>query len=100
MSWMHGWAMALGAAAVAAPILIHLLTRPRPRRAPLSTIRFVHEAVRQRRARNRLRDAIVLTLRTLAILLLAAAMLRPWFGMDNLAVREGDAPRVRVVLLD
>ncbi len=52
--------LAIGAAAV--PVAVHFLTRPRPVRLPLSTIRFVQEAVKQRRTRNRLRDALILAL--------------------------------------
>ena len=67
----------LGIAAVAAPVVVHLLTRPRPVRLPLSTLRFVREAVRQRRARSWLRDLLVLLLRTAAVILLALAVARP-----------------------
>mgnify|MGYP000692485023 CR=1 FL=1 len=56
------------------PVLVHLLTRPRPMRLPLSTLRFIREAVRERRARHRLRDLIILGLRTLAVLLAALAI--------------------------
>ncbi len=82
------------------PLLIHWLTRPRPARMPLSTLRFVREAVRQRRSWHRLRDAVLLTLRTLAVLLLALAVARPQWGerLQMLDLREGDA--VRVVVLD
>jgi aerotolerance regulator-like protein len=73
MTFVHGWALAVGAAVAAMPVIIHWLTRPRPVRLPLSTIRFVREGVRQRRARHRLRDFVVLGLRTLAVLLIAWA---------------------------
>src|SRR6476469_5627299 len=64
---MHPWALGIGAAAISLPVLIHWLTRPRPVTLPLSTIRFVREAVQQRRARYRLRDIIILLLRTAAV---------------------------------
>jgi hypothetical protein len=66
----------------------------------LSTFRFVSEAVRQRRARHRLRDFIILALRTLAVVLLAVAVARPRFGQQPLIsdIQAGDA--VRVVILD
>ena len=60
MTFLHPWALALGLAAAATPMLIHWLTRPRPVRMPLSTLRFVREAIRQRRSMNRLRDVILL----------------------------------------
>ena len=56
MTFLHPWAIVIGVAAAAAPVLIHWLTRPRPVRMPLSTLRFVREAVRQRRSWRRLRD--------------------------------------------
>ena len=95
MNFLHPWAIFLGAAAVALPIAIHLLTKPRPVRMPLSTIRFVRAAVRQRRARSRLRDIIILSLRALAVLLLAAAVARPLLGKPQLIAECGgsQAPR-------
>ena len=56
MTFLHPWAIVIGVAAAAGPVLIHWLTRPRPVRMPLSTLRFVREAVRQRRSWHRLRD--------------------------------------------
>ena len=47
MTFAYPWIMALGGAAAAAPVVVHWLTRPRPVRMPLSTIRFVRDAVRQ-----------------------------------------------------
>ncbi len=100
MTFLHPWAVWVGVAAAAAPLAIHLLTRPRPVRMPLSTIRFVREAVRQRRARHRLRDLLILALRTAAVLLLALVVARPQWGERPLISdrRAGDA--VRVVILD
>ncbi len=77
MSVLHPWAIGLGAAAVLLPVLIHFLTRPRPVRMPLSTLRFVREAIRQQRSRHRLRDWLILALRTLAVACLAFALARP-----------------------
>jgi hypothetical protein len=50
----HPWAIPIAAIAVGLPVLVHWLTRPRPVRVPLSTLRFVREAVQERRARHRL----------------------------------------------
>lgn len=100
MSFLHPWALAIGAVAVGLPILVHWLTRPRPVRLPLSTVRFVREAVHQRRAIHRLRDWIILALRTLAVLLLAWAFSRPLLGGREL-LDDGEAGQVaRVVVLD
>jgi hypothetical protein len=98
---LHPWAIAIGLAALAAPLVVHLLTRPRPVRLPLSTIRFVIELVEQRRARNRLRDWLILALRTAAVALLALAVARPLVGERRSAgLEEPAADTLRVVLLD
>ena len=92
MNLLHPWALGIGALAIGLPVLIHWLTRPRPVTLPLSTIRFVREAVQQRRARYRLRDLIILLLRTLAVALIAYAFARPLIGSQPaLAEAPGDA---------
>jgi hypothetical protein len=99
-TFLHPWALVLGAAALALPWVIHWLTRPRPRRLPLSTVRFVQEAIRQRRARHRLRDLIVLALRSLAILLLAWTLARPLAENRPLVTPDESATSARVVIVD
>lgn len=98
--FLHPWALVLGIAAVGLPVAVHWLTKPRPVRMPLSTLRFVHEAVRQHRARHRLRDFIVLALRTLAVLLVALAVARPKLGEEPLVSDAQTGSAVRVVVLD
>lgn len=98
MNLLHPWFL-IGLAAVGLPVAVHYLTRPRPRVLPLSTIRFVREAVQQRRARHRLRDWIVLLLRAAAVALLVLAFARPLIGAKPVTSDEpGNA--VRVVVLD
>lgn len=97
---MHPWALALGAFAIGAPVLIHWLTKPRPIRFPLSTIRFVQLALHQRRARRRLRDILILALRVLAVAALAWAFARPLAGERRLLSSVDDARALRVVILD
>ncbi len=100
MSFLHLWAIGIGAAAVAAPVVIHWLTKPRPVRMPLSTLRFVREAIHQRRARHLLRDLLILGLRTLAVVMLALAVARPLFGPQPLAADRQSGDTVRIVLVD
>jgi hypothetical protein len=101
MRVLHLWAVGAGALAVGLPVLIHFLTRPRPVRMSLSTVRFAMEVVRQRRARYRLRDWLVLLLRAAAVALLAWAFARPLTGA-NPAAAAAPSPggAVRVVVLD
>ncbi|WP_439624539.1 BatA domain-containing protein [Gemmata sp.] len=100
MTLLHPWAIWFGAAGVALPAVVHLLTRPRPRPYPLSTIRFVRAALRDRRSRHRLRNFVVLGLRALAVLLLAAAVARPLGATRPLVVPDGPGATTRVVVLD
>ena len=100
MNFLHPWAIAIGVAAAAGPVLIHWLTSPRPTRMPLSTIRFVREAVRQQRSWRRLRDFLLLFLRTLAILLIALAVARPQWGQTRQISDLQQSDTLRVVILD
>ena len=100
MSFLHPWAIIAGIFAAGLPVLVHWLTRPRPVHMPLSTIRFVREVVHQRRARHRLRDLIVLILRTAAILLIALAIARPQWNANPFATGDDGGDAVRVVVLD
>ena len=101
MSFLHFWAIPIGAAALSVPFIVHWLTKPRPTRVPLSTVRFVLEVVRQRKARNRLRDLLILLLRATAIALFAAVVARPLVGnRAPAAVGDSPAQTVKVVLLD
>ncbi|RCS54090.1 VWA domain-containing protein [Bremerella cremea] len=99
MTFASPWILALGLAAATIPVVVHLLTRPKPVRMPLSTLRFVREAVQQRRAAHWLRDFLILALRTLAILLIAIAFAGPRWGSPAL-IKEDAGDTVRVVVLD
>jgi hypothetical protein len=98
--FLNPWAITAGLAAAGLPVIIHWLTRPRPVRLPLSTLRFVREAVAQRRAQYRLRDFLVLLLRTAAVLLLAVAFGRPLWQERALISAQDPGKSLRVVILD
>src|SRR5688572_3978375 len=100
MNFLNPWALGLGAAAVALPIVIHILTRPRPVRLPLSTIRFVRQAVQQKRARYKLRDLLILAMRVLAVALLAWAFARPLTSDVPLIAATAPGTTARVVVID
>jgi hypothetical protein len=100
VTFLHPWAIVIGVVAAAGPVLIHWLTRPRPTRLPLSTLRFVREAVHQRRALHRLRDLLLLAIRTLAVLLLALVIARPQWGQRLRTVSLEGSQAARVVILD
>lgn len=75
-----GWLAAAGLAG-ALPILAHLLARRGGRLIDFPAVRFVMLAAASHSKRNRIRDAILLALRVLALVLIALAFDRPaWLG--------------------
>jgi hypothetical protein len=75
-----------GLAAAAIPIVIHLFTRRRPRERPFPSLEFLSEVNQSEIRRLRLRQWLLLALRTLAVAAIALAMARP-------AVRGAAGPR-------
>jgi len=73
----HGALAAAGAAAVAIPIVIHLLTRLRQRSQPFAAMRFLLQAFEQQKRRLRLEQWLLLLLRCLAILAVGLALGAP-----------------------
>jgi hypothetical protein len=67
-------------AAVAVPILIHLLLRPRARRVDIGSVRFLHRALRDSTRRKKVRRWLLLALRAAAVLLLALLFARPYLS--------------------
>lgn len=78
MNFVNPWLLA-GAALAALPILIHIFDRRRLPEQLLPTLRFLHAASEQVKRRIRLRDALLLALRVLAVCLLALAVASPFW---------------------
>src|SRR5512133_454138 len=100
MNWLtfaNPWLLA-GLAAVGVPVLIHYLTKARPRRVAFPPFKFLLEACAGQQAVHRLRTWIILALRTLAVLalvlLFASPFLKPLGGAPN----AQSAQRVVLVL--
>ena len=98
MSWpafANPWLLA-GLAAVGLPVLIHYLTRARPRRVAFPPFKFLLEACAGQQAVHRLRTILLLTIRCLAVLALVLLFARPFLrpGADANA-----AASQRVVLI-
>lgn len=98
--FLHPFLLAIGLAGASLPILVHFLTRPKPIQMPLSTIHLVADALAGRRSRDRLRDFLILLLRSLAMALLAIAIARPLMMGDAKPNDPPPADRIRVVLVD
>ncbi len=82
------------------PILIHLLNRRRYRRLPWAAMMFLPGADRRHRRSLRVRQIVLIALRTLVILLMGATIARPFLSPEALGASLG-APRVdRVLILD
>ena len=100
MNFLHLWALGIGAGALAIPVAVHFLTKPRPVTYPLATIRFLREVIEEKRARSHLRDLIVLLLRMLAIGLLAMTLARPWLSNSQAIEAIPDNATARVIVID
>jgi hypothetical protein len=87
-----------GLAAVALPVWIHYLTRARPRRIVFPPYQFLVEACAGRQAVHRLRTIVLLTVRTLAVLLLALLFTRPFLKPTSAAADVEAAKRVVIIV--
>jgi hypothetical protein len=97
MSWLFPLYLA-GAAAVIAPILLHLRRQPPQDRLAFSTLMFLEESKRQPTRRRRLENWLLLLVRCLILILLAIMFARPFSrSTEAAAAAEGESV---VVLLD
>jgi hypothetical protein len=95
------WLATAGAAAVAAPILIHLLARRRFRRIRWAAMDFLIDAERRNRRRIRMEEWILLALRCLAVFLVGLLVARPFLTPSGFASALKRVQRTeRVLVLD
>ncbi len=79
------------------PVVLHLLHRRRPRVVPFSTLRFLQQAMARTRRSRRLRNILILLLRTAILLLLVLAFARPaWQYGEQVGVQR----RTLLLILD
>lgn len=88
----------MGLAAVALPILIHLFTRARAKPVPFSSLRFLQQLQNRKIRQVKLRQILLLILRTLIVLLLVLAFARPTCRSRSAA--SASARTSAVVILD
>ena len=89
-----------GLAAAAIPILLHLLNLRKLKTVEFSTLRFLHELQRTRMRKVRLRQWILLLLRTLLIVFLVLAFSRPALKGSFAGLGTVNARSALVLLLD
>jgi Aerotolerance regulator N-terminal/von Willebrand factor type A domain len=90
-----------GAAAVAAPILIHLFARRRFKRIRWAAVEFLLQAERRNKRRVRMEELILLAMRCLIVLLIALLVSRPFLRPQGLAALLGGVDRTeRIFLID
>jgi hypothetical protein len=89
----------LGAAAIAAPILVHLVRRTRARRVEFPTLYFVRQVPQRTIRRRTLHNVLLLIIRCLAIVLIVIAFTRPFFSGGSSAKTTTGAGAT-VVLID
>src|SRR5262245_32527315 len=89
----------LGAAAIAAPILVHLVRRTRAPRVEFPTLYFVRQVPQRTIRRRTLHNVLLLILRSLAILLIVIAFSRPFFRSGSSAKTTAGAGAT-IVLID
>ncbi|MFH1266490.1 MAG: BatA domain-containing protein, partial [Planctomycetota bacterium] len=88
-----------GTALVAIPIVLHLIMRQRPRHFEFPAIRFIQKRHDVNRRRLRLRHLVLLVLRALAIVLLAAALARPSVKLSG-SLGSQEAPVAAALVFD
>jgi len=88
-----------GLIAATAPVIIHLLNRRRFRVTEWAAMDFLREAVRRNRRMLRLRDLLLLILRTLALALFGLALARPFLSSSSAALFPNQ-PIHAVLVLD
>jgi hypothetical protein len=93
---MLGW---LGAAA--APILIHLFTRKRFRKVQWAAMEYLLAAMKKNRRRIQIEQIVLLAVRTILLILLAAALADPILSQANLLTFGGTSiPTHHVFVID
>lgn len=96
----HAGLAAAGAAAVAIPVAIHLLTRLRRQQQPWAAMRFLIEAYRRQKQRLRLEQLLLLFVRCMILLVLGLALSGPLLGGLTRSLGAGGSGRLICLVLD
>jgi hypothetical protein len=82
------------------PILIHLLNRQRYKKIDFPTLRFLHELQKQKMRQVRIRQIVLLILRTLAVIFIVLAIARPVVKSSTGLLPGAEARSTAVLILD
>ena len=89
----------IGVAALAAPILVHLVRRTRARKVQFPALVFVRQVPQRTIRRRTLQNVLLMLLRCLAILLIVIAFTRPFFTTGSSA-KSTTAAGATAILID
>lgn len=92
-------ALLWASAAVAVPILIHLLMRPRPRRVRFPALALMHHVLTSGQRAHQVRNWLLLLLRS-ALLLLVAVLLAGPVHSSATDANRADGPVARAIIID
>jgi Ca-activated chloride channel family protein len=87
IGFLHPWALA-GLAAVAIPLLLHLLARREPPTVIFPAVRYLITTTREHQRRLKLQHLLLLLLRTLLLAALILAAAGPRIGGDTVEVKQ------------
>jgi hypothetical protein len=90
----------LGVAGVAVPIVVHLTRRQRRNVVHFPSLMFLEKIPYQEQRRRRIQHWFLLSLRALALALVAIAFARPFMDSSEVGVGAAGGPREVVVLVD
>src|ERR1044071_2622984 len=89
-----------GSAALAIPVLIHLINREKKVVVQFPSLMFLHKIPYKSVRRQKIRHLLLLVLRCLALALFVAAFARPWFHRSKAIGAGGNTARAVVILVD
>src|SRR5215208_844426 len=89
-----------GAAALAIPVLIHLINREKKVVVQFPSLMFLHKIPYKSVRRQKIRHLLLLILRCIALALFVAAFARPWFDRSSNVGAGSTSARAVVILID
>jgi len=98
MTFVTTWLAVAGAAAMAIPIIIHLIFRQRKRPIEWAAMRFLIEAFRRQKRRLQLEQILLLAVRCMIVLVLGLALARPL--LQGAGLLEDDSLRTIILVID